>query len=362
MSHYQERLEMDLAKIRAEVADVGHKVGKAVHDAVHALLTHNRELANETALGDHPINRQVRRLDQACHAFVARHLPSAGHLRFISSVLRLNVELERVGDYAVNIARQTTVVKGEISATVARDVELLSSQAGGMLEQALKAFLESNAELARGTKGLADQADATFAKVWRDLLEAGTNGTHPLRDLFAFLGVFERLSRVSDQAKNICEETIFSATGETKKPKVYDVLFVDEKDDCATQMAVAYARKAFPGSGRYSSAGFAPAAALDPRCAAFLDANGYGVEDLEPALWEETGEELAAHHVIVSFAGDIAERVEIPFHTIFLEWEVSSPPEDADDARAAELLAGKHREIGQRVRELMETLRGEGAD
>jgi phosphate transport system protein len=352
MSHYQERLEKDLAKIRGEVGDVGRKVGKAVHDAVHAFLTRNRTLANETALGDHPINRQVRRLDGACHAFVARHLPGAGHLRFISSVLRLNVELERVGDYAVNIARQTTLVKGEISAAVARDVELLASQAEGVLEQALESFLDANAELARGTKGMSDQVDATFAKVWRDLVEAGRNGAHPLADLFAFLAVFERLSRVGDQAKNICEETIFAATGETKKPKVYDVLFVDEQDDCLTQMAVAYARKAFPGSGRYASAGFAPAAGIDPRCAAFLDAHGYTVEGLAPALWDETPEELAAHHVIVSFAGDVAGRVEIPFHTILLEWP------DAGEA----LLDEKHREIAHRVRLLVETLRGEEAD
>ena len=71
---------------------------------MHALLTRDRELAAEVILGDLPINREVRAIDALCHAFVARHLPSAGHLRFVSSVLRLNVELERIGDYAVTIA------------------------------------------------------------------------------------------------------------------------------------------------------------------------------------------------------------------------------------------------------------------
>lgn len=362
MSHYQERLENDLAAIRGEIGDVGRKVGKAVHDAVHAFLTRNRVLANETALGDHPINRQVRRLDHTCLAFVVRHLPSAGHLRFISSVLRLSVELERIGDYAVNIARQTTKVEGAVPPTVARDVELLSGQAEAVLEQALRAFLEGSADLARGTAAMADQLDATFAKVWSDLVEADRNGTRSLSDLFAFLGVFERLSRVGDQAKNVCEETIFTVTGEGKKPKVYDVIFVDETDDCPTQMAVAYARKTFPASGRYSSAGFEPASEIEPRCAAFLDDHGYEVEGLEPAPWNETQEELASHHVIVSFAGDVAERVAVPFHTIFLEWEGGSLPADADPERDAELLAAMYRSIGHQVRELIETLRGEGAE
>ena len=61
---------------------------------------------NEVVLGDLVVNRRVRKLDSKCHAFVARHLPSAGHLRFVSSVLRLSIALERVGDYAVIIARE----------------------------------------------------------------------------------------------------------------------------------------------------------------------------------------------------------------------------------------------------------------
>ena len=361
MSHYQERLETDLAHIRGEVSEVGRKVRKAVHDAVHALLTRNRALANQTALNDHPINRQVRRLDQDCHAFVARHLPSAGHLRFVSSVLRLNVELERIGDYAVNIARQAKVLRADLPAGVARDVELLASQAEGALKQSLKSFIDDNADLARGSKGMAVQVNATFSKVWGDLQEAARRGELPVEESFAILCVFERLSRVGDQAKNICEETIFTATGESKRPKVYNVLFIDEADDCLTQMAVAFARKAFPESGRYSSAGLDPAPAVETRCRELLDRHGYDAGKLAPTALDETDEELAAHHVIVSFAGDLSGRLNVPFHTVFLEWEGGALPDDEDPERADELLKQKHREIGDQVRLLMETLRGEEA-
>ena len=105
MSHYQERLEKDLAKIRGDIAAVGETVAGAVHDSVKALLSANRALATATILGDHATNRRVRRLDRECYAFVARHLPSAGHLRFVSSALRLNLGLERIGDYAATIGR-----------------------------------------------------------------------------------------------------------------------------------------------------------------------------------------------------------------------------------------------------------------
>lgn len=362
MSHYQERLEQDLAKIRHEIDDVGHKVGKAVHDAVRALLTRDHALGYATALGDHPINRQVRRLDRECHAFVARHLPSAGHLRFISSVLRLNIELERIGDYAANIGRQATQLRRDAPAAVARDVEVLSSQAEDILKQSLKAFLTADADLARATRGTAAQVAKTFTKFWNDLLAEGTKGQHPLEDIFVLLEVFERLSRVSDQAKNICEETIFTVTGETKPPKVYRVLFVDEKDDSLTQMAVAYARKAFPNSGRYTSAGLEPASEIEPRCARFLDEHGYDAADLQPTRLDTASDELASYHVVVGFGDDLARQIQVPFHTILLEWDAAALPHDAGAERAAELLAEAHQAIRHQVRGLMETLRGEEAD
>jgi len=256
-------------------------------------------------------------------------------------------------ELAVTIAREAARLGAKPPPAVGRDVELLASQAEGVLAQALAAFLASNAELARGTASLSNQADVTFEKVWNDLLAEGQNGTHPLAALFAYLEVFERLSRVADQAKNICEETIFTVTGETKTPKVYRVLFVDEKDDGATQLAVAFARKAFPKSGRYASAGFAPAAAIDAGCARFLEEKDYDLAGLEPARLEAAAEELAANHVIVSFAGDLTGRLEVPYNTVFLRWQV---PEVQESVEAA------HRQIRHRVRELMETLRGEEAD
>ena len=95
MTHYEERLEADLTTLRSLVAEVSDDVEKALENAVHAVLNLNRPLAYRTVLGDLPINRKVRNIDRLCHAFVARHLPSAGHLRYVSAVLRLAVSIER---------------------------------------------------------------------------------------------------------------------------------------------------------------------------------------------------------------------------------------------------------------------------
>ena len=104
--HYEEQLEKDLATIRAEIKAMGERVQTAVTNAVHALLTANRALSNQTILDDGHINRDLRRVNHLCHVFVARHLPSARHLRLISSVLQASIALERIGDYAVTICRE----------------------------------------------------------------------------------------------------------------------------------------------------------------------------------------------------------------------------------------------------------------
>ncbi len=362
MSHYEERLKADLEKIRGRVRGVGARVANAVTGAVHALLAGNRAQAYGIILGDLPLNREVRSIDRDCHAFVARHLPSAGHLRFVSSVLRLIVELERIGDYAATICREAVQLTETPAGTVARDLELMADQSRRALNQAMRAWNEANAELARGTVGMTKQASGASHKVFEDLLREGKEDPRPLKDLFALLVVFNRLDRVIAQAKNICEETLFAVAGESKAPKRYRILFVDQKNDCQSQLAEAYARKAFPESGEYASAGWAPADGLEPRCQLFMERHGLDASSLEPSLLEPVHEELASHYVIVSLGSDPRRQIpEVPFHTVLLEWDVGPGPEGMDQERAERLLEETYKRIAHHVRELMETLRGEEA-
>ena len=104
-THYEERLQRDLNWLQDLVGIIGQAVTKAIDDAVTSVMNLDKDLAALTVVGDYTINRQTRELDRLCHAFVARHLPSAGNLRYVSAVMRLNIALERIGDYAATIAR-----------------------------------------------------------------------------------------------------------------------------------------------------------------------------------------------------------------------------------------------------------------
>jgi phosphate transport system protein len=360
MSHYEERLEKDLSDIREQVADMAILVETGVKNAMHALQTGNDKLASATVLADHRINRTMRRIDALCHKFIALHLPSAGHLRMLSSVIRANVQLERIGDYAVTIARESLQLSAPLSGPLTRELERVCSETQLMLSQAIKAFNELNSEMARGTMIMEEQMENDLDIIYSELMANDDRDT--VKNLLAMFAVFTQLKRVADQAKNLCEETVFAVTGDTKAPKVYNILFVDEDNSCQSQIAEAIARKYFPESGVYTSAGRQPAAELNPFMVSFLDGHGISLADtLKPRPVDMTPLQLSTQHVIVSLQGPVKSYFEqIPFHTTPLEWDVGPAPENGDEA-GNKRLEEIYRDTAVQVRDLMETLRGKDA-
>jgi phosphate transport system protein len=360
MSHYEERLEQDLDKIREQIAAMAGKVEEGLRNAVHALQTGDRKLASTTVLADHSVNRSMREIDRLCHAFIALHLPSAGHLRLLSSAIRANIEIERIGDYAVTIARVSQQLAAPPEGEMGRELERIANQAQFMLGQAVTAFNELNAEMARATMVLEQGMEYDLDSVYAEL--AVNEDRERVKQLLAVFSVLTRLKRVADQSKNLCEETIFAVTGEAKAPKVYNILFVDDDNSCLSQMAEAVARKAFPGSGHYRSAGRQTAAALNAAMVQFMDQHGFNLGEARPAPLDLTHQELVEKHVIVSLQGPLKDYfAEIPFHTTGLEWEVGSLPGGEDAPQTTQQLETAYREIAVQVRDLLETLRGTDA-
>ena len=363
MSHYEERLQHDLNEIRSRVEAIGTRVADAIKKAVHAFLTGEQDLAADVILGDRPINRETLEIDHLCHTFVVRHIPSAGHLRFVSSVLRLSTELERIGDYAVTIGRETAQISDRPPAKVLHDIELIADQSVEVLDQALQAFTAGNADLARGTMAMAEQVRATFQRSYIDLLAAGKKQKRPVHDLFALLVVLTSIGRVADQAKNICEQVVFATTGQVKGESLYRILFLDARNDCLSQVAEAFARKAFPNSGEYQSAGWEPAEKIAAQCRHFLDRNGYDGEGLKPRPMPTLPEELANFNLVIGLEAGARMRLPvIPFRTVVLEWAVGPLPSDLDQERSQAMLETAFKEIADRMHDLMATLRGDEAD
>lgn len=349
MSLYESRLQRDLDEIERRIAVVAERVGQGLDNAVRGLLEGDVARSYQVVLDDKFINRETRALDTLCHAFVAKHYPAAGHLRFVSSVLRLDIELERLGDYAVNIARESVQLSAPPPKDIVDDIKLMSSLAQGFFTRSMTAWRERNADQARALMPNAAEIEKMFSRMFKNLLQE--DDTRPLKDLFGLLDICKNLERVGSQSKNICEETVFTVTGETKEPKVYRVLFLDSGNSRWSPLAEAFARKAFPESGAYSSAGWAPAEALDDDVLQFADVAGLDLDEQATRSLDGERGQLSKYHVIVALEpGALDQLSKIPFDTVFLEW-----PQDGAD------LKGNFMQICAAVRDLMETLRGEGA-
>lgn len=363
MPLYEERLSKDMTRIRDQVASLGAAVQKALDDAVQAALTGNKELANQTILRDHPINRQTREISRLGHAFLATHLPSAGHLRLISSILTLVNELERIGDYAATIAREGIQLPHLPMGILKQEMEDMAEQAQTCLRQAIRSFNEKDAELARETKIIAAQGKSRGDMAFEELVSESETSHEQIRYLFDALILVGRLKRVCDRCKNICEETLFTVTGETKPPKTYRILFLDDENTCQSQIAQAVARKTFPNSGEYDSAGRRNGVDLDPGLSRFLETRGLISGPAETQALDSDQRKIAKYDVVVSLKGPVSDYLpRQPFRTVFLDWDVGGSPDGLSDRESEEGYTELYREIAARVRDLMETLRGEGAD
>ena len=355
MSRYEERLQADLVEIKHSVKGIGDKVRAALDGVVSATASRDVDQLFGFVLGDLPINREVRAVDAMCHAFIARHLPAAQHLRFVSSVLRVNIALERLGDYAVSIGRVSARLDAAIPERWMRELLQITVESCLMLEQAVESFLEADADQAVQTKGIAPQIDARVQSFFDSMFVADDDLSR--HDAFSTLSIAARLERVSDQAKNICEEAVFVATGRTKPPKLYKVLFVDRDGRSLAPLATAVARKYFPNSGIFRASALQAQGMADGLQSA-TEALAFDLDGVETPTLGVLKQAPAEQHVLVAL-GDVgfADLPQVPFNTAVVRWAVSPPTDMSADA-----VRDTASELHEHIAGLMQLMRGDDAN
>ena len=170
-------------------------------------------------LRDQYIDERETELNRLCLEFLVRHQPVAGHLRFIFTAIQINKELERIGDYAESVARQVLAISAlEPQPPPAMFIELgeLSIR---MLREAVQAFLQEDADLALRTMAMEEQANTLRNSINAELTELSRRDRLPAAALTPLMTIARRYERVSDQAKNMCEEVLYMCTGEFAKHK-----------------------------------------------------------------------------------------------------------------------------------------------
>ena len=347
MSYLEERMETDLNYIRDWVWNIGEDVEEALRDAKKLLVLKDPEKAYGIILGDHPINRASRRCDRLCHRFIARYLPGAGALREMASTIRINVILERIGDYAVTMARESLQLEKPLPEHFAHRIDDAADNAIEILSESRRAFRDGNVDQAIALMAATRRFDARMDAIYEDLFAKDEELNRKNRMvIFAILTV---LKRIGDQSKNICDQTVFAVRGIAKVAKVYKVLFLDQQGSGVGQLAAAIGRHNFSESVEFTVATPGGSDSVSTELAGFLDEAGLEDGDLNTEQLEALEHDIDHFTVVVSLNGEYTDYIEkMPFHTSALNWDVS----DAADMTAL------YRDLRNRIRDLVELVVG----
>ena len=350
MTHLEVRMEADLVQIRDWLWKIGEDVEEALKNAKKILVLRDEKLAFDTVIGDNAINRDSRECDRLCHTFIARYLPRAGHLREMASTIRANIALERIGDYAVTISREALQLEAPLREKMLIRLDAAADEAIEILRQARTAFRDGNGELARAMIQSSNRVQNKMSDIYEEIF--AQDDRMDGRTMMAVFVVFNLFKRVVDQAKNICDQTVFAVSGIAKIPRIYRILFLDQPDSGLGQLAVSIGRSNFPDTAEFASATPGAADPLSPALREFLLETGLPEEDLESEQLQVIEHDLEDFTVIVSVNGLYADYIpKVPFHTSALNWSI---PQDSDQSEQYRLLRNK-------ITELIIRLAGESA-
>lgn len=357
-THLEASLQRDIERIRNQVTEMGTLAEEALRDCVQAMTTGDRQRAYAVILRDQYIDEKEKEIDRLCLEFLIRQQPVGGPLRFAYSTIRINLELERVGDYAESIARQLLKLsKYAVEFPQAQFVEL-AQHSLQMLRDATASFVRQDAELARKTIELEDAVDLRRNRLIKDLANLYRENKLPFEALDPLNLITRRFERVADQARNICMEVLYMCTGEFSKHQGADafrVLFVDDYDASRTKIAEAIGSSLKLSKFVFSSAG------LDPRPLAsatdeFLKAKGHDTSHLVPrALHQLPG--LEHYHLIVALSPAVKKAFpRRPRNGVYLEWNIKDPLESGESKQTSAAFEECYTALKQHIDEIVQAI------
>ncbi len=329
LTKLEQSLERDIERIRQQVLEMAELAERSLRDCVRALVEGNRQLAYAVILRDQYIDEKEKGIDRLCQEFLVRQQPVGLHLRLAYSTIKINLELERVGDYAESVGRQLLrlePVPNVSNGLLDRIVEM-ADLAIPMIHDAIQAFVGQDPRLATDVIVREPAVDALLGKLSGEIIEALRAEKIQIEMVEPLINIGRRFERVADQARNVCMETIYMCTGEYAKhpgAETFRVLFVGEHNACRSQIAEAIAQSLNQPKFVFSSAGVDPQA-LSPRTVQFLKEKGLDTTRLAPkAIFQVPN--LDHYQVIVGVAKEAQQAFpRSPRKTVYVDWSIDDP-------------------------------------
>ena len=209
----ERHFERDLAELQERLLWMGSLAERSVHQAIHAVLDSDEKLAQNVLEEEDAINELQIELDDRVVQLLALQQLMAVDLRFVLAVSRINVDLERIGDQAVNIAESAQRILRHPRVKPYVDLPRMSELAEEMVRDSLNAVVRRDSELAKSVLLRDDQVDHLRDQIFRELLTYMMADSSVVFPTFELILVAKNLERVGDHATNIAEDVIYMVVG-----------------------------------------------------------------------------------------------------------------------------------------------------
>ncbi len=222
-THIASAFDRDLEAIQAQIMKMGGMVEEAILNAATSLETNDEELADTVRRGDAAIDALEEQLNEEIARIIALRQPTAVDLRIVLTVLKMSSNLERIGDYAKNMAKRSTVLAnmGQISGAAA-SIRRMAKEVERMLKDVLDAYIQRDPDMAHEVIQRDEDLDQMYNALFREFLTFMMEDPRNITACMHLHFIAKNTERMGDHVTNIAEQVIYMVTGEQpdeKRPK-----------------------------------------------------------------------------------------------------------------------------------------------
>ena len=213
-------LDQHLDHLKGELLKMGSAVEESIEQAVQSLVERDNHLADVVEEGGHHIDDWEVAIEEECLRVLAVQQPVASDLRLVAGIMKINYDLERINDQAVNIAQRARLLNRMPQLKPLIDIPRMAELARGMVRDALDAFVNRDVELANKVRRIDDILDALRDQIFRELLTYLNTGIPSTVDQGILLILVSRhLERIGDHSSNIAENVVYLVQGRIVRHK-----------------------------------------------------------------------------------------------------------------------------------------------
>ena len=212
--HISEQFNRELVAIKSHLREMGGKVEQQLGAAVEALIAGDSGAAEEIINRDHEVNEMEMKIDDECANILARRQPAASDLRLVVTVIKVNTDIERIGDEAAKVARQAVKLSEEsVSPSNHVEVRHIGSHVASMLRKALDAFARLDVDLAVEVVKDDINVDREYGSAMRSLVTFMMEDPRDIGAILNEMWALRSLERIGDHASNIAEHVVYLVRG-----------------------------------------------------------------------------------------------------------------------------------------------------